>query len=259
MDQAANFGFLAKHLALSEFAATAEEDCPGGCFLSGQVFNAAVWDPIALGDPEVFITKGLEAAKAQNLAWQTTLLLSTPAMEKTVAFQELADALFVYGFPEADTTSAGLAVPSLVQVLGKPALKPTPAGTTINALEPGDAKFASLLTPTTPEEALSFASLDPGFTAGKLELLGAEVDGQVAGVVVCRIGSIASRVIHLWVEPDMRKQGIGQSLIAQALANSQGRGELVFACWASAKGTLRYFLSKLGFEEQVRAHYFVAE
>lgn len=259
MDTSANFGFLAKQLALSEFAATAEEDFPGGCFFSGKAFNAAVWDPTALGDPEDFINKGLEAAKAIDLTWQTTLLISTPAMEKTVAFKELADALFVYGFPDASTTPSGLVVPSLVQVMGQPALKPKPDGTTIQAIELSDAKFASLLAPTTPEEAVCFANLNPGSAEGKLELLGAEVQGKPVGVVACRIGSIASRVVHLWVEPDMRRKGIAQALVAQAFSNAQERGELVFACWASAKGTLRYFLSKLGFEEQVRAHYFVAE
>lgn len=259
MDSSANFGFLAKQLALSEFVATAEEDLPGGCFFSGNTFNAAIWDPFALGDPEDFINKGLEAAKAIDLAWETTLLLSTPAMEETAAFKELADALFVYGFPDASTTPSGLVVPSLVQVMGQPALKPTPAGTTIKAIELGDTMFASLLALATPEETVSFANLGPTADGGKLELLGAEVQSKPVGLVACRIGSIASRVVHLWVEPDLRRKGIGQSLIGQALANSQERGELVFACWASAKGTLRYFLSKLGFEEQVRAHYFVAE
>ncbi len=40
---------------------------------------------------------------------------------------------------------------------------------------------------------------------------------------------------------------------------SSKQGELLFTCWSSRKGTLRYALSELGFETQLIARFHVAE
>ncbi len=254
-----NFGFLAKQLALSEFPGRAATDITGGCQLSGSAFHTAIWDPTAIDNAEAFITQGLDAAKEHGLAWQSTLVMTSPGMEKTQAFKELTEALFVYGFPDAENATGGLPAPSIIQAIGKPVFKGPAKGIEINPAQPESAELAGLVSAAQPEESVLFEGFDPLASKDNLDLLVATADGKPVGILGCISSGVVCRAVHIWVEPDMRRKGIGQSLVAQAYENSQGRSELLFTCWASPKGTLRYFLSKLGFEEQVRAHYFVAE
>jgi len=254
-----NFGFLAKQLAQSEFPGSVAIDVDGGCYLLGSAFHAVIWDVTAVDDAETFITVGMQAAEEQSLEWGSTILLTTSGMEKTQAFKDLTEALFVYSFPDTVTAANGLPAPNLIQAIGKPLFKGQTKGIEICVANVADENFAGLLAPATPEESVRFSGFSPAIMNSTVELHVANAGGKPVGVVACMSTGLVCRVVHVWVEPDQRRKGLAQSLVAKAYASSQERGELLFTCWASPKGTLRYFLSKLGFEEQVRAHYFVAE
>ena len=82
-------------------------------------------------------------------------------------------------------------------------------------------------------------------------ILVSEVDGRVAGTVALRARSVETHehlgpwVTGLWVEPDLRKLGLGRSLLSAIAEEAKARG---FREIYAVTNTARWLFDKLGWE-----------
>ena len=85
------------------------------------------------------------------------------------------------------------------------------------------------------------------------------VDGAPAGLLLLSGGGLIGRVSLIWVDPAVRKKGIGRAVMHEAAQLAQANGQLMLCAWVQREGMLRYFLAGAGFQEQLRVRMFVGE
>jgi len=254
----ANLGFLARHLALTEFSGEIEP-ASGGCYVLGDELWAAIWAPEELTDPEAYIKATVEAAEQHGLSWAGAVAITPPARESDPLVAALSEALFIYGYEQRNELGSG--GPDTVLVLASP--QAAVQSVEISDVEPEalDEAATQLLNEArgAPEQLSSpWRRLRPGWLKGTKAHV-AVLDGQPAGLVIVRYGELASRVVLLYVAEDHRQQGIGQALLAHSVDGAQAMGKMLNTIWVYRGGKLRYYFTKQGYAEQLSALYFIAE
>jgi GNAT superfamily N-acetyltransferase len=253
----ANYSFLAKHLLMTEMLAPELEDCPGGVLAWCDGLRAGLWDPGKINNPEVFV-KGLLRKAAERQKQLTDVVVVLPPQEQDdQQFLDLAEALFVYGLPRM--TGMNHSGPELVQVLDKPL--------------PGAGKFqVKPATLDSPEVSLMFETAgdsadrpdSPAWRNDELVMERSQIflawQGDTpAGMIAVTRSELAARISLCWVQPQFRGHGVGREMIAQAVDYAGGQGVMLLCVWTHREGTLRYYMNKLGFVDQLSAAYFFSE
>lgn len=83
---------------------------------------------------------------------------------------------------------------------------------------------------------------DPATAYAGFDVLVADVDGAVAGVVVASQMGGSAEIKRLWAEPAMRGRGIGSALLDAAVATTEGPVRL--SVWEWRTGALRLYESR---------------
>jgi hypothetical protein len=250
----ANFGFLARHLLLTELhpedsAAVAAVDINGGiAVLTARGIWHGLWEPAHLGNVEAYIVEAQKRAADAETTFGGVVVLSKHG-EKP--WDELADALFVYGLSEA-------AGPDSVLVLDHPP-HPKPRGLRFLPLSesPGFAAMTCGAVETSSELT------GPAWPESQVtcELLNIEVawhDTTPIGAVGTYSTDLAERIAMLWIEPAWRDKEVAQAMVEHTAQRAQAGGKLLVTAWAKKSGLLRFAFSESGFSEQVTARFFAA-
>jgi len=248
----ANFGFLAKQLLLTELhgggADVPSVDINGGiAVLTEKGVWHGLWDPAQLGNVEAYIMEAQKRAADAETAFGGVVVLA-PHGEST-AWDELAEALFVYGLPE-------VAGPDSVLVLDH-APHPKPRGLRFlpGSESPGFSAMACGAVETS-SELTGPAWPDAQVTC---ELLATEVawhDSAPIGAIGTYSTGLAERIAMLWIEPAWREKELAQALIEHVSQHAQASGKLLVCAWAKKSGLLRFAFNASGFTEQVTARFF---
>jgi len=243
----ANLGFLARQLLLTELHGDSY-DVPGGIEVATPRGNwLGLWDATAAGDIEKLLMAAQERAKAGGTTLTGAVLLSPHGA--AAAWNDIADALYVYGLPEASG-------PESVMVLANPP-HPKPRGLRFIPLEESPGAFAMAdgaeLTVT---ELCGPAWPDPQLTCEKLAVEVAWHDTQLVGMVGTYGTALAERIALLWIEPQWREREVAQALVEHVSHAAQSAGRVLVTAWAKKQGLLRFALHEAGFEEQVTARFF---
>ncbi|GEM_PF-2745705 len=255
---AANLGFLARQLLLTELRGEAE-DIDGGMLVSGAELWAGIWQPAEMGNFEIFIQSLQRTAQQRGLPLRGLVLLVPPARDDTELIAELAETLYVYELPQRRGLPAG--GPDAVQVLSGPLDCANVAGFSTEWVSPADEGFTAIAAPAIK----AVEQLSAPWNTPRAEWLSgadcciASVSGQPVGIAALHSSEVASRISLLWVVPEARGAGLGRVILAEACRRAADRGRLLCSVWSYRAGTLRFYLSKQGFAEQLSALYFVAE
>jgi hypothetical protein len=206
-----------------------------------------LWEPDAIRDVEAEL-KDLQrrAGNADTVLAGAVVLSAHGAADK---WNEVADALFVYGYPEASG-------PEGVLVLDHPP-HPKPRGLRFLPLSESPGAF------TMAEGAeLTIAELcgpawpDPQLTCEKLAIEVAWHDAHLVGMVGTYSTALAERIALLWIEPQWREREMAQALVEHVAQQAQEAGRVLITAWAKKQGLLRFALGEAGFTEQVTARFF---
>ena len=95
----ANFGFLARHLLLTELHGKAVDINGGIAVLTDGGIWHGLWEPARMGNLEAYVTDAQKRATEAETSFRGVVALSKHGEAKQ--WDELAEALFVYGQPEA--------------------------------------------------------------------------------------------------------------------------------------------------------------
>lgn len=252
-----NMGFVARQFIQTELSGDVEETT-GGCLVWGSNLWAGLWDIGTIEDPEKFIHTVQDQARARGANWLGVMALLNPGEESSPSFVEFSEALFVYGLEKR--AGIGTGAPDMVQVLGRPVKAMPPSRLELVASNGLDAVQEFLAQAALADDLLAA----PWHTRQSQWLEGCAIitallDGQPVGVLLARESGLASRAVLLWVEPDNRNQGIGSTLVARGTELAAASGRMLSTAWTYRAGKLRYYFSKLGFQEQLSAQYFLAE
>lgn len=253
----ANYAFLAKHLLMTEMLAPELEDCTGGVLAWCGNLRVGIWDPGKIDKPEAFVKELLRKAAERQQQLADVVVLLPPQEQDDQRFQELAEALYVYGLPRAlGWNHSG---PDLVQVMDKPlpatgkfAVKPAQLDSP-EICEMFDSAGDSADRPDSP------AWRNDELVMERSQLFSAWQGGIPAGMLALTRGELAARISLCWVQPQFRGHGVGRELIAQAVEYAGGQGVMLLCAWTHREGTLRYYMNKLGFVDQLAAAYFFTE
>lgn len=252
---ATNLAFLARQLLLTELAGQ-PEDFAGGCLYWGNQLWAGIWQLDELGDAEAFIRETRQAAAAAGRPWAGVVIVTPPQLEGEPEVAALEEALFVYGFPRVQGLQQG--GPDSVMIAAG-----APQATHPDELAIGEAQAAdctSLLeSALAPAEQLTAPWRRPDGWLERSRLFKAELQGEAAGLLAVYHGEVAGRILLLWVEEAVRGQGIGQALLAHAVADAAQVGKVLLSCWVHRDGRLRYYLARHGFADQLSVLSFPAE
>jgi len=256
VDLAGNTAFLARQMLLLELRQGQCVDMPGGVLSWGRQLWAGIWNPQALGDPERFIVATRAEAASRGVDWAGAVVITTGAAAPVE--QDLSDAFFVYGLPEA--TGPPHCSPQVVLALtASPAQKPI-RGLAAELAEPSGSDLASLLkTAAASGDRLLGPALatDPVTADSQAVLLRAE--GKPAGLAMLAQAGPLARLELLWVDPALRGRGGGGMLLAHAWEHARRAGCLALTAWAQREGSLRYYLVRRGFAEAGWVSHFLAE
>jgi hypothetical protein len=245
----ANFGFLAKQLLLTELLGKAVDINGGIAVLTETGIWHGLWEASHLGNVEAYVTDAQKKATEAETVFRGVVALSQHGAAKQ--WDELADALFVYGLPEASG-------PESVLVLDH-SPHPKPRGLRFLPLSesPGFSAMACGAVETS-SELTGPAWPDPQVTC---ELLHTEVawhDTHPVGAIGTYSAGLAERVAMLWIEPAWREKEVAQALIEHISQQAQASGKLLVTAWAKKSGLLRFAFNASGFTEQVTARFFSA-
>lgn len=249
-----NLGFLARQLILTELAGEVE-DIAGGCLVQGVKLWAGLWEPAAIVDPEKFIHCVQDTARKAGTAFDGAVVLASGSPEQQAGLDQLAEALFVYGYPECE--AAGTSGPEMVQVLSRPLAAPEIAGLTIDSVTGADDWVGQALS---VKERLFGDWVDPASDwLQHVNLQLASLEGEPVGIAGVRASELASRVVLLWVAEGHRRQGIGLALLEHCQTQAAAAGRLLNCCWTFRGGKWRYYMNRRGFDEKLTARYFKSE
>ncbi len=252
-----NYAFLAKHLLMTEMLGADHEDCTGGVLTWCGGLRAGLWDPSKIEDPEAFV-KELKAKAADRRKKLTDVVVLLPPQElEHRRFVELAEALYVYGLPRA--TGMNRSGPELVQVLDKP-LPPTAKFEVREAkIDAPEVSFMFDLAGHSDDRPDSPAWRDDELVMERSQMFTAWEGEIPAGMLAVTQGELAGRISLCWVQPQFRGHGVGRTLIAKAVEHAGNNGIMLLSAWTHREGTLRYYMNKLGFVDQLIAAYFFRE
>jgi len=252
---ATNLGFLARQLLHTELAGRAE-DIAGGCLYWGEQLWAGIWQPEELGDAEVFIRDTQQVAAEAGRTWAGVVVVTPPPLAGEPVVAALEEALYVYGFPRAQGFEHG--GPDSVLIATGSAHAAEASGAII-VEKPAEQLEGLLAAAQAPAEQLTGPWRRPPGWLEQCQLLTAELNGDPAGLVAVYHGEVASRIMLLWVTEDARDQGLGQALLARAVADAAQSGKVLLSCWVHRDGRLRYYLARHGFADQLSVLSFPAE
>ena len=253
----ANYAFLAKHLLMTEMLAPEHEECPGGVLAWCNGLRAGLWDPSKIEDTEACVKDLLAKAAGRHKAFTDLVVLLPPQELENPRFIELSEALYIYGLPRV--TGINRSGPDLVQVLDKP-LPPTGKFTVQSAnLDSPEVSLMFDQAGDSDDRPDSPAWRDDDLVMERSEIFTAWQDDTPAGVLAVTRGELAARISLCWVQPQFRGHGVGRALIAQAVEYAGGQGIMLLCVWTHREGTLRYYMNKLGFVDQLTAAYFMRE
>lgn len=248
-----NAAFLCRQIALSEIHGDNIEELEHGMIVRSNGLWLVLWDPAAAPTIELIIKAALKSAEAEGAALRGGLLLLSPGEEQQPAVAEIAEALFVYGLPEPPEHSG---YPDQVQVLAKPDFPKARSG--FSCSHQPRATTGGELVANLGRGSREMLGPFFGSTASDLEIDSST--GEVGAAGSTEVLHTASGVCRrlLSIRPGGGEQCLGLTIKGIAEHSSE-QGELLFTCWSSRKGTLRYALSELGFETQLIARFHVAE
>jgi GNAT superfamily N-acetyltransferase len=253
----ANYAFLAKHLLMTEMLAPELEDCTGGVLAWCDGLRAGLWDPSKITNAEEFVKGLLRQAAERRKQLADVVVLLPPEEQHDPRFNELCDALFVYGLPRA--TGLNHAGPELVQVLDKPL--PATGKFTVKPAKLDSPEVSAMfdLAGDSADRPDSPAWRDDDLVMDRSQIFVAWQGETPAGMLAVTTGELAARISLCWVETQFRGHGVGRELIAQAVDYAGGQGVMLLCAWTHREGTLRYYMNKLGFVDQLAAAYFFSE
>lgn len=245
----ANFGFLAKQLLLTELHGKAVDINGGVAVLTESGIWHGLWEASHLGNLEAYVTDAQKKATEAETAFRGVVALSKHG--ETTRWDELAEALFVYGLPE-------LAGPESVMVLANPP-HPKPRGLRFLPLaeSPGFSAMACGAVEAS-SELTGPAWPDPQITCELLDIDVAWHDSTPVGAVGTYSTDLAVRIAMLWIEPAWREKEMAQALVEHVSQQAQSAGKLLVTAWAKKSGLLRFALNESGLTEQVTARFFSA-
>lgn len=253
----ANFKFLARQLALSDFPEGEVVEVDGGCLITTVESWIASWDPEAITDTDGLAEELLASDSAKDLGKWLVIAPIDSADEPPQL--KLAESLFLCGLVKADFKENG--DPDNIQVMNKPAFPEPPAGLDISTVEAGDENLFNLITSSeSAPENLGYQL--SGITQSPVDTLSyaiAMAKGQPVGAVAWRTCGAICRIVWVWVSDDQRGKGVGSALTRFTVETAAGSGAVVSTVWTGLKGSLRYFFSKLGFEDQLRVSSYLPE
>jgi GNAT superfamily N-acetyltransferase len=253
----ANFGFMARQLALSDFPEAPAEEFAGGLLLRSNGCWIASWDFASIEDADQLVETAISGAGDAGI--RRWLLISPSTAAEAPQTTAQAESLYLGGMQQAGFEQAGL--PDNIQILVKPHFSAAPKDLQIRDATPGDQELFSLLNQgdAVPEH---LGVLFSGLSESPVDTFRYAVairQASPAGVIAWRVCGALSRVGWIWVAPEQRKSGIGAALTAYAVEQSGEAGALAVCAWTGLKGSLRYFFSKLGFEDRLRVATFLPE
>ena len=255
MDLAGNTAFLARQMLLLELRQGQCVDMPGGVLSWGERLWAGIWNPQAFGDPERFITSTREEAARRGVDWAGAIVIASVASAPVE--QDLSDAFFVYGMPEA-TGPPEYSPKVILALTTSPALKPA-RGLTAELAELDSADAAPLLkTAAASGDRLLGPALAADAVMADSQAVLLRAEGKPAGLALLAQAGPLARLELLWVEPDLRGRGGGGMLLAHAWEHARRAGCLALTAWAQREGSLRYYLARRGFTESGWASHFLA-
>ena len=258
MSSTANLGFIARHLMQSEFPGRQYDEIDGGILAWGDDLWAGIWEVEAVGNVEEFIRETQAAAAEKGKRWAGAILMIPPSLEKNEQVSELAEALFIYGMPRSQGLGSG--GPDVIQTLNKPQAA-APRDIHVISTPDDDDRVKHLLAETwnAEDRLLSVAWGGASNWQPMMRTHLAVVDDEPAGIAGTIPGDLIGRLAALWVTPAFRGRQVGHALVNAAHKLAAERNLLALSAWTYRDGTLRYYLSKQGFEDQLSAQYYLAE
>jgi hypothetical protein len=245
----ANFGFLAKQLLLTELHGKAVDINGGIAVLTDSGIWHGLWEASHLGNLEAYVTDAQKKATDAESTFRGVVSLSQHG--EAGKWDELAEALFVYGLPEASG-------PESVMVLANPP-HPKPRGLRFLTLaeSPGFSAMACGAVETSGE-LTGPAWPDAQVTCELLDIHVAWHNSTPVGAVGLHSTDLALRIAMLWIEPAWREKEVAQALVEHVAQQAQAGGKLLVTAWAKKAGLLRFALHEAGMEEQVTARFFAS-
>ena len=251
---ATNTGFLAKQLLLTELDGEVVDYVGGSLVMCDLGIWAGIWEPLAIPDPEEYITDLMAKAEEYGSELAGVVMLIPGAMEQEEKVVQLAEALFVYGYtqPEGD-----VAPPDMIQVCAKPPKPEDDVFIEFRYITGGHRIMLDAI-----EEAEQMYSnwnaenADLFITADTILL---QEDREPIGIMMLTESDLALRVIMLWIKEEFRNKGYGKTVLADLINSGVSSSKLLLSAWTHRTGRMRYFFQKCGFEEQLRALYFLPE
>jgi hypothetical protein len=248
-----NAAFLCRQIALSEIHGDNIEELEHGMVVRSNGHWLVLWDLAAAPTIELIIQSALKNAEAEGATLCGGLLLLSPDEEQQPAVKEITEALFVYGLTEPPEHSG---YPDQVQVLARPEFPKAHSGFSV----------------THQTGSTTGGKLVANLGQGSREMLGpffgmTAADFEIDNSAGCVGGEGSTEVLHaangvcrrlLAIRPGGGEACLGLTIKGISEQCSE-RGELLFTCWSSRKGTLRYALSELGFETQLIVRFHLAE
>lgn len=257
MSGAANTALMARHLLRSEFPRGEFTETPGGCLIADDAAWLGICNPAAIAeDPEAALKAAQAFAKERGLPWAGAILFTSATEAAGPEIDALEEALYIYGYHRAKGLNRGgpemvQVLPNLPRLLAQPQFDIEPADKNLDAAHQLYA------------EAMQTADriTGPAWNRSKAWIERADAwlayrGHEPAGLLSFVPGELIGRVVMLVVADKHRGHGVGRELLNHA--QSLGGNAPFMSIWNFREGRLRYYISKLGFTEQLGVRYFLA-
>ncbi len=228
----------------------------GGLLIShGPQVWVGISDLAALGDYEEMVDACRQYASDVQGRLAGMLLLYEPAEGRSAAVTEMDEIMYLLDLPRRED-----GVPDNVQMMFPSGKHTAAGGLELRQADWQDTAVLELMAAgADAQEALAgpaLLSLD-GWPQ-MLECSVLERDGKVLAVAGSMSGDLAVRLCYIVVDPEMRRQGLGKTLIGKLGVSTQEQSKMFMNCWTQRSGRLRYFTSKAGFEDRLSVRWYIS-
>jgi GNAT superfamily N-acetyltransferase len=254
----ANSAFMTRHLLQTEFPLGRLQEVPGGFLVSDNAVWIAVHSPEAVTDAEDLVKSGIALSATDGLPLAGGMIFQSASGAASPAIDGVEEALYIYGYPRAKGLHRG--GPDMISVLpNTPPLVPK-SKLYFEAAQENIEAVQQLF-------AMSQQTADrvtgPPWNRSKAWIERAEPwvavrDSTPVGLLSYIPGELMGRIAVIIVMEDERGKGYGRELVGYAQTLGAQQGAQFTAVWNYREGKLRYYMGKLGFQEQFTVRYFLA-